>query len=251
MPIPLPPQKTKYAKPEDLAKQLAKETGCSYCPEPVLSTLREYITDTYKALRDVKKLATILKVAATSITAEALAALKIIVDAIPLPLVLNPIDILKYLTCPLTPLAIFIDPTLINQIDPRTLIARIRAQLAAYVAEIEDNFEEALRKLSVWTTIKTIREFVKACFRGVLGSPLKILDALLICGLVQATCPKVYEGSIFKDYMDIFTTFDTSSVFPLPSDFSGPLREACALLGEAYVKIAAWTIVAGGGIPVA
>ena len=251
MPVPLASSPTKYVRPDELARQLIQETGCSYCPEPVLSTLREYISEPYKAFRDVKKLSTILKVAATSLTTEALAALKIIVDAIPFPLVLNPIDILKYLTCPLTPLAITVDPTLINQIDPRTLIAKIRSQLAAYVAEIEDNFEEALRKLEVWTTIKTVRDFIKACMRTILSRPRGLLDAVIVCGLVQATCPKVYKDSVFNDFMDIFTTFDTSSVLPLPADFTGPLKEACVLLATAYMKIAAWTIVAGGGIPVA
>jgi len=217
---------------------------CATCPDPVLSTLRTKIQGYYRNIQNIEAFTVFFEnIGDLNITQELVTKVSNLVSQIPDPFLPDISEIYKYLTCPLTPFALAIDPTKLSALDPEALFRGVLNLYRDYAGEVFENFVNQLEQLAEWQVIRIFFGFIQAIKRMRFDTE-QFVEGILIAGLVEATCAETYRDSVFASYTEIAASFNISNFTPV--GLTGIEKQLASSLGEAAVKFAGWAIVSAG-----
>jgi hypothetical protein len=193
-------------------------------------------------INDLKALtvgfASILKQLAATITDD----LSLLPGLIPAPPGLSLSDIVGLATCPLTPLALALDPSIA---DPRLIVLAVRRFLKAEVAQVIASYEIALSSLASYDVVKLVRKYVQECMR-VVGDPADFAanfgTAAAVSATVLALCPETYNNPAypFQALVQALSGFTYDPTTFLPSGIEPSALPNVTQVALAEVKLTAW-----------
>lgn len=221
--------------------------ACTDCPDIVVATIAAQVQGTLDKVRRIKWVTQSFNQLLAQFGDKIVDDLNGLVDLIPDPPLLDLSDIVDYFLCPLTPIALEIDLTLLQNMDPRLVAVRVRRILKDETARILLLYDEALRALASYDLVAVMRRYLAEVYRAmgdafafIAEYPINISRALLVKGL----CPAIYADSRwpFKALVDEVSDWSFDGVIPTGIDVraEAPLR----LLARAEVKLLSWRTVA-------
>ena len=215
------------------------------CPDYIVAMLEGPVNRALGQVRAIKRVTDNFNARVQELTGELVDAivadLDVLVQAIPTPIPLGLGDILDLITCPLLPLALGLDPSLLAQLDPQSLIDKIKAQLREYINKITNDYENGLRALADWPNIQAPKLFLEDLKRAELDT-LVFAEAVIISVYVAAVTPDIYAGSVFEAFVDETTDFSITGI--LPSGINVDVQSLMSKLQVAETKIQGWRILA-------
>lgn len=216
---------------------------CDDCPEAVLAAVREIVQRELDKVQGIRALVQSISSALAEVVAIAQDAVDIALTTIPTIPAIDFLDIPRYLTCPLTPLALALAPEDFLQLDPRVQIQRVRNLFRSLISAYRRQFELALEAADSSGVIRLVRRFATEFYRITL-SPDTMALAIVISATVLATCgTEEYEEGPYADFANAITDFRL--VGGLPADLDVNVAAVLQRLLSAEAKFAAMTAVVG------
>jgi hypothetical protein len=213
-----------------------------------MATLVGIVQPQLDALLAVKKLVDSLKVMEvnfdTGMTVDITDALANI-PVIPVP---NLGTVLSYLTCPLTPLALVVDPSKFSGLDPRAALAQIRKMYGEQIQQAVNNYIRCLDASVHFRMINRL-QYVIVEWRRLKLDPTALAKAVVITATVKATCGYT-ATSVFGRFEEIMRTFALGS-HGLPADIGPKVLSALIPLmaGEQMLDMLQLSITASISLP--
>lgn len=205
------------------------------CPDAVIAVLDKAVRVELDKLQGILSLSSAFDRALSGVAGVAIDQVRTAVDLIPTLTGLNFADILQYLTCPLTPLALLIDFDAFKHLDPRIQIANLKAMFEHTIAEARKAYEEALSGSAQREIINIAKRFANE-FARVRLDPVGLAKAVAISAAVFTLCPEVYETRSFKRLADIAENFSLTSGLPTGLDDEVAELIGVLQLGEAKIE---------------
>ena len=219
--------------------------ACVDCPDYIKATVAKPVEKALGQVRSVKKVTesfnAIVADFTDSLVQEIVSDLTAVVNAIPDPPTLALGDVVSLITCPLLPIAIGLDPSLLSGMDPLSIINRIKATLKDYIEDITRDYEKALKVLSSWQNINIGKRFFEDLKRVNL-SVVVLAEASLLSAFVKSVCSDIYTGSVYEDFDNEMSDFSVTGI--LPVNLSETFQPVMTKLQEAEVKLGAWRLLA-------
>lgn len=220
--------------------------SCDTCPELVVGTIAREVQRTLDKVRRIKALTTAFNRLFSEIADKILDDLDALVDLIPAPPVLDISDIVAYYTCPLTPVALEIDLTILQKMDPREVGVRIRRIMREEGNAVIALYEEAVRRLESYDLVRLVRKYIQEVYRVMEDAAAFVLEFPINAGralLVKVLCPDIYEDSRrpFKALVEELTDWSFDGILPSGIDERG--KDAVRILATAESKLLAWRTV--------
>lgn len=220
------------------------EDACTNCPDYISAAVEAPVRFALGQIRTIKKRTRFMNDALVGkITGPYIAAVQTVVDAIPVPPVFDLAELLNTFTCPLTPVAIALDPSLLVQLDPRTLWKRVQDTFLAYNATLVALYEGGLEALPEGPDLVKI---AKAYFEDLKRTEFDeetFAKAVAISAYVLAICPITHAAGVYAEFDAEITDFDLSGFIPIDS-LNAVVRDFMLVLMEGETKLEAWRIAA-------
>jgi len=228
------------------------------CPDIVITVLQAYVSRELGKVRQAKFYENALNAAVGSITVDTVAKIEGIVDIIPDPIGISFTDLVSYITCPLFPTALAIkqyeasrtaqDETALldtfQGIDPETQKKLIEGMARDYSSQLESDYRDGIQGLDEAPAIGLAQQY-----QDELKSIDLDADSLAIATTaatqVQTTCPAVFAGSVFEEFLAETTDFSINA--GVSSGVGGGLGDVLSLMAQATVKLEGWKQIAAGG----
>lgn len=221
--------------------------ACSDCPDLVVATIAAQVQRTLDKVRRIKEVTRSFNLLLAQIGDKILDDLNDLVGLIPDPPVLDISDIVDYFLCPLTPVALEIDLTLLQNMDPRLIAVRVRRILKDETARVIALYDAALRKLRSYDLVKILQRYIAEVYRA-MGDALEfILEYPINLGralLVKAMCPAIYADGQWPFQALVTELQDWSFDGVVPSGIDARAEGVVRLVAQAEVKLLAWKNVA-------
>ncbi|RKX63112.1 MAG: hypothetical protein DRP42_08005 [Tenericutes bacterium] len=221
--------------------------ACTPCPDYIKFAVRRPVSDALAQVNAIKKLTTALNAAMTGLMGDVKDAVAAVVDAIPAPPAFDLSEMLDLITCPLTPVAIGLNPALLASIDPRELFRLVQQQFNAYISEIRKNYEDALQALQEWNVVRILKQYLEDLKR-VEFDEADFLVAGAIVIYVKAVCPDdEYLDGPYQAFEEAVTGWSLDGLIPtgLDSDVNDVMLE----LNRAEATFALWKALAVMPVP--
>ncbi len=220
--------------------------SCDTCPELVVGTIAREVQRTLDKVRRIKALTTMFNRLFGEIADKIQDDLEALVALIPTPPILDISDIVAYYTCPLTPVALEIDLTILQKMDPREVGVRIRRIMREEANAVIRLYEEAVRLLKSYDLVRMVRTYLRELYRVMEDASAFILEYPINAGraaLVKVLCPDIYASSSrpFKALIDELTTWSFDGILPSGIDERG--RAIVRTLARGEAKLLAWRSV--------
>lgn len=220
--------------------------SCDTCPELVVGTIAREVQRTLDKVRRIKALTTMFNRLFGEVADKIQDDLEALVALIPAPPVLDISDIVAYYTCPLTPIALEIDLTIIQKMDPREVGVRIRRIMREEANAVIRLYEEAVRLLKSYDLVRLLRAYLREMYRVMEDASAFILEYPINAGraaLVKVLCPGIYadQSRPFKPLIDELTNWSFDGILPSGVDERGQAIMRTLARGEA--KLLAWRTV--------
>lgn len=162
--------------------------ACGTCPSAVTSILRRKVQAELGKFLAIARLTGLFNDAFGATAGIAVEDASFAVNAIPSPLPLSFLDLVQYLTCPLTPLALGIDGfTELTQLDPNAQLAKIKGLASGDIDDARRNYERTLDNSPNKKLISQGRKYERE-MRRINFNAETFAEALLIAASVQAFC---------------------------------------------------------------
>lgn len=165
------------------------------------------------------------------------------IGRIPLPPAFDLSEILDYLVCPLTPIAINIDVSILQNLDPRLTYMKIAKQFEATVRDVIVAYTIDTASLKSAALIQLIQRYVREIQRAVGDQYQFAIDYPLTLGYVtyiQQTCPEIYANPAYPYMRFVAAISDWSFDGVLPSGISVSVKGTVDKVAEAETRIQAW-----------
>lgn len=218
------------------------EDACTNCPEYISAPVERVIENALNQVRTIKKRTDLINAALKDAAAATTAAVATVVAAIPVPPVFDLPEILETFKCPLTPVAIGLDPSLLVQFDPRTLWKRIQDGFRGYLSDIVADYESGLQALDGSEFVALAKNYFEDLKRTEFDA-VAFAYAVGISAYVLGVCPITHADGVYAEFDDEITDFDLLGFVPIDSLIPDVLPLITAL-GEGETKIEAWRIAA-------
>jgi len=211
--------------------------SCGTCPDTVISVLRTIVRKELDKLTAIVRMTSFFNDAIGDVASVGVSDVNAAVTAIPSPVSINFIDILGYLTCPLTPLALGIGELAdLTSGDLNNQLKALQALQTGTIDKARRSYETALNGSVNAKLIRQSRKYEKS-LRQINFDPTSFANAVLITATVQSVCDQ-------QEFDDVFTTFATlSSSFSftggVPATLNSNLAAMIQKLGNGEAKFAA------------
>lgn len=190
--------------------------ACGTCPDAVTFTLRRLVQDQLDNVRSIKSLTDSLNRALQDIASLADFDIQSLLDNIPAVPSIDFTDILGYLTCPLTPLALALDLTQIQALDPVVQLQKLKRLAQAEIEQARRAFEDALNASPFNQLIRIAQRFAAEITR-IRFDEIRFAEAVLITATVLAVCGEdEYVEGPYQDFANEVQDF--SFVGGVPAD---------------------------------
>lgn len=218
------------------------EDACTNCPDYISAPVEAFVSRSLEQVRTIKKRTRLVNEALRGKVAAVQAAVQAIVDDIPVPPVFDLSEILDTFTCPLTPVAIALDPSLLVQFDPRTLWKRIQDQFRAYLSRIMSDYENALAAVEGFDLVKIGKNYFEDLKRTEFDAAA-FAKAVAISAYVLGICPITHAAGVYAEFDEEITDFDLNGFIPIDS-LDDDVRDFMLVLMAGETKLEAWRIAA-------
>lgn len=125
--------------------------SCTTCPDQIIEAVASNVREAMARVQRIKRLTNIFQRILTDIANVYLDIIVRRLDElyalIPEPPVADLAFYQALITCPLTPLALALEPSLLTQVDPREILKRYKAKAREFLARIENYYDMALADL--------------------------------------------------------------------------------------------------------
>lgn len=210
--------------------------ACTACPDAVTQTLRQRVNAELNKLDAIISTTRLFNDAFGTIAGVAVAVVEAAVNAIPLPFGLSFADVLAYLTCPLTPLALGIGEDF-TQLDPDTQLKKVKGLGSGEIATARRSYETALNSSPHSKLIRQCRRYEQNLRRQQFSQD-SFAEALVICASVQMTCgQEEFEEGPFQRYATLAQGFGFNG--GVPSSLDQNLAAMVQRLQQGETKFAA------------
>ena len=189
--------------------------ACGTCPDAVTFTLRRIVQTQLDSLRSIKSLTDVFSNALKDIAGLADVDAASLLDAVPEVPSIGIDDILGYLTCPLTPLAVALDPSSFSNLDPSVQLQKLRSLSRATIEQARASFESGLDASPYKQVMGISRKYVGEMTRLRFDAE-GFASAVVIAGTILALCPDEYEAGPYLDFANEAQGFSFTG--GLPSD---------------------------------
>jgi hypothetical protein len=186
---------------------------CTDCPEYVKATVRAPVQLALDQLKSIIKLSDAVNEVLDSIASGIAAQVGLVVDAIPDPPLLDLSEITDLLTCPLTPIALFLNPTDLAALDPRELFTRTQAILVDYIEQIISDYETALAALTDASVVAIAKRYFDDLKRIQLDA-VNYGRAIGITAFVETTCPEEFDLGPYAEFDALSSTITLDDLIP-------------------------------------
>lgn len=221
----------------------AGEDICTNCPDYIKAAVEAPVRLALQQIRTIKKRTAFMNAALVGkITSSLTGAVQAVVDAIPVPPVFDLAEIINTFTCPLTPVAIELDPSLLVQFDPRTLWKRLQDIFRAYNAQLGKDYEGGLASLQGADLVKIGKSYFEDLKRTEFDEKA-FGRAVAISAYVLGICPVTHAAGPYAEFDAEITDFDLSGFIPIDT-LEAAVRDFMLVLMEGELKLEAWRIAA-------
>lgn len=180
------------------------------CPPAVLAVLRFTVQNELDKVRAIQRALDFVNL--VQIEPEFLETLDQLVDAIPVVPFLNPASLVQYFTCPLTPIALSLDPTLLANMDPTVFLARARDLISAEIMRAQQAFEEGMANAP--RGIRIVFTYFKELER-IQFDEIAFAKALLVSASVAAVSQEEYDAGPYAEFIAVTSNFEVSNGLPM------------------------------------
>ena len=163
--------------------------ACPGCPDAVTQTLRDKVQRELDKLNAILAMSNIFSDSINAAAANAFAAIDDAVAAIPNPVGVGSfLDILGYVTCPLTPLALGLDGLSdLTDTDPNTQLKKLRALGEGEISAARRAYERTLNIDPHAAVVRQIRKYEQQ-LRNITFDAASFAEATLIAATVFVVC---------------------------------------------------------------
>ncbi len=217
--------------------------SCDTCPEVVVGTIAAEVQRTLDKVRRIKYLTTVFNRLFSELAGKIEDDLSALIDLIPTPPVLDISDIVAYYTCPLTPIALEIDTTVFQNMDPRLAAVRLRRVMQAETNAVIALYEEAVQSLRSYTVVRLIRKYVQEVYRTMEDAAAFVLEYPINLGrsiLVRELCPDIYDSDArpFKALVEELQDWTFDGI--LPAGVNSEAESVIRILATGEARLLAW-----------
>lgn len=190
--------------------------ACESCPDAVTFTLRDVVQTELDNIRSIKNLSTAISRALQDVAQLAVDTVERAIDLIPVLPGLDFSEIIGYLTCPLTPLALAVDfDQFASALDPTVQLQRLKALGRSVLNNARREFEAFLDASDYRQVIGIARKFANEFLR-IRFNPASFAKAVVISATVLAVCGREeYEAGPYLEFANELTNFSLTG--PIPS----------------------------------
>jgi hypothetical protein len=122
--------------------------ACTQCPDQIVEVIAANVRDTMWRIQRIQRLTTLFNRLLEEIALSYLAIIKTrldeLYDLIPEPPIADVNFLVGLLTCPLTPAALLLEPSLLTELDPRRIIKKFQDAGAIFLRKLETIYDLAL-----------------------------------------------------------------------------------------------------------
>lgn len=195
------------------------------CPDAVVYTLRSRVSRELSKVRAIKAATGLFNTATQEVIGNAGADLDAAANLIPTPVPINYLDLLQYLTCPLTPLAIGLELSDIQSLDPNVALAKVKNLKTGEVENSRKNYESYLASSTNSDLVKTARKYALELLRMEFNSA-SFTEAVIISATVLAVCgQEEYQAGPYASFANEIVDFSFQNGVP-----SGLSQNAAAIV---------------------
>lgn len=211
--------------------------ACGTCPDAVTQTLRRKVRAESDKLAAIIDATSFFNDAFRSITGSAVNSVGSAVNAIPSPSPLDFFDLLAYVTCPLTPLALAVDDiSELTSLDPEAQMKRVRSLGSGDIANARRVYENALRTSPDAAVISQARRYEQK-LRRLQFSATSFAEAMVISATVFTTCgQEEFEEGGFNTFVQLAQGFSFTGGVPSTLDQNLAALTQRLSIGEAKFK---------------
>jgi hypothetical protein len=217
--------------------------ACDGCPDYIKAKIERPVSRALRQVKAVKQVINGFTSVVRDFTDELVDSMTVDLDAlvieIPPPPTLDFTDIIGLITCPLLPLALALDPSVLAQLDPQKVIDMIKREMKEYVDKLMAEFEEAKRALPTFPNLRVFDRFFKELKRLRVDTVL-IAETTATCLYVQGVCRDYYESGPFAEFMEEVSDFSVTGL--IPSGIPDVVTPIMNKLNEAEAKLASWRL---------
>lgn len=157
------------------------------CPDAVIFHLRSRVQRELEKVRAIKRSTGLFDSATSEVIGLAGGDIDTAVGLIPAASPVDFLDLLAYLTCPLTPLAVGLGITDLQDLDPTIALNKVSELRGSEVESARSNYEGSLRRSTNANLIKIARKYVSELLR-IRFDANTFAEAVLISATVLAVC---------------------------------------------------------------
>lgn len=218
--------------------------ACSGCPDAVTYTLRDVVQVELDKVRAIKNLSTVVSRALQDTAALAIETLDAALDLIPTLPGIDFTEILSYLTCPLTPLALAVDfDQFASALDPTVQLQRLKALGRASLNAARREFEAFLDASDFKQIIGLARRYAGE-FTRIKFDAVSFAKAIVISATVLAVCGEdEYRDGPYLEFANELTNFSLTAGVPTGIDTNVAALLQRLIEAESRFKLAALALV--------
>lgn len=211
--------------------------ACTGCPDYILSAVRAPVQLALDQLLAIKKLTNVLNNLLESLAEGVAPSVSAVVDAIPTAPVFDLSEILDTLTCPLTPVALFLNASDLAKLDARELYTSVQDILTAHIERITTNYDTALAALEDFSVVAIAKRSF-ADLKRIQLDEVNYARAIAITAFVKTTCPEEFEAGPYARFETESTGFSLDDL--IPTDLGPNGKALMDELQRAENKLLAW-----------
>ena len=218
------------------------EDACTACPDYIKAMVEAPVALSLRQIRAIKKRTLQVQAALRGIVGPIQAAVQAAVDAIPVPPVFDLSAILNTFTCPLTPVALNFDLTLVTQFDPRTVWKMMQDTFLPHLAQIIFDYESTLATLEGADVVKIAKTYYEDMKRTEFDDGA-FEYAVAVSAYVLGVCPVTHAEGVYAEFDAEVQDFDLTGFVPILS-LEDEVRDFMLVLNAGELKLEAWRIAA-------
>lgn len=206
------------------------------CPDPVVYTLRGRVQRELDKVLAIKTATGFFNSATKDVVGGAGPDIDNAVAAIPSAGDLDFTDILEYLTCPLTPLALGLNLTDLSALDPTLLLNKVKGLRSGELENARKSYETSLSSSPSGGLIKIARKYTNELLRLQFDAT-SFTEAVIISATVLALCgSEEYEAGPYAAFANATSDFSFQNGVPSTLDQNAAAIVQKLLTAEAKFK---------------
>lgn len=188
------------------------------CPDAVVYALRGRVQRELDKVLAIKNATGLFNRAAKDVVGNAGDDIDAAVGTIPSASPIGYLDLIQYLTCPLTPLALGLSITDITDLDPTIALNKVKALRSGEIEHARKNYEDTLSRSPNSGLIKIARKYVNELLRLQFDAS-SFTEAVIISATVLSACGTAeYNSGPYASFANAVTDFSFQNGVPTGLD---------------------------------